>query len=224
MRDYDIRTSLRVKLGAEHEGDPNTLIVEELGVCQGESRVDMAVVNGSLHGYEIKSERDNLDRLPKQSSNYGRCFDNMTLVVSGRHVIRAMEAIPEWWGVVHAMEAENSVRLDCIRDARDNPGVDGESVVQLLWREEALDTLAELGLAKGLRSRRRRDLWNALAKSMPLDELRSIVRSKIKARGDWRSEMRQARCSGLSPTLAIGQHSQANLDWLLSLESPDRRD
>ena len=34
--------------------------VEELGVCRGRVRVDVAVVNGTLHGYEIKSDRDSL--------------------------------------------------------------------------------------------------------------------------------------------------------------------
>ena len=32
------------------------LLIHELGVCAGLARVDIALVNGSLHGFEIKSE------------------------------------------------------------------------------------------------------------------------------------------------------------------------
>jgi len=36
----------------------------------GASRIDRAVVNGSVHGYEIKSETDDLTRLPAQARAY----------------------------------------------------------------------------------------------------------------------------------------------------------
>src|SRR4051812_45593489 len=80
MRDYDIRQELRQRLRKEHEGDPETLVIEELGLCQGQVRADIAVINGFMHGYEIKSERDTLERLPRQREVYEQCFDAVTLV------------------------------------------------------------------------------------------------------------------------------------------------
>jgi len=63
MRDIDVRRKLRVEVERSHECEFDTLIVEELGLCQGIARVDLAVVNGSVHRYEIKSESDTLTRL-----------------------------------------------------------------------------------------------------------------------------------------------------------------
>ena len=74
-------------IGGDAQNDPQTLIVEELGIRQGAARVDVAVVNGSLHGYEIKSARDTLERLPKQSELYSSVFDTITLVTAENHLM-----------------------------------------------------------------------------------------------------------------------------------------
>src|SRR4029077_13805561 len=60
---------------------------------------DVAVVNGALDGFELKSDRDRLDRLARQSEIYGAVFDRMTLVVGPRHERQAARMIPDWWGL-----------------------------------------------------------------------------------------------------------------------------
>ena len=59
MRDVDIRRALRTRV-RDSDDMKEALVVDELGLCQGRARIDLAVVNSSLHGYEIKSERDTL--------------------------------------------------------------------------------------------------------------------------------------------------------------------
>jgi hypothetical protein len=56
-------------------------IIEELGVVHGKSRIDIAVINGLMHGYEIKSDKDTLQRLPEQMNMYNSVFNKVTLVV-----------------------------------------------------------------------------------------------------------------------------------------------
>ena len=80
IKDIDIRQVLLKKLSAEYRYDPDTIIIEELGLCQGEARIDLALVNGFIHGYEIKSERDTLERLPSQIEIYCRTLDTVTIV------------------------------------------------------------------------------------------------------------------------------------------------
>lgn len=224
MRDYDIRMALRAKLQSEHLGEPDTLIIEELGIHQGEVRADMAVVNGSIHGYEIKSERDTLERLPRQRVAYDLCFDAITIVVGAKHLESARATVPEQWGILVARLASGSVALEDVRPACSNPSVNPESVVQLLWRDETLTILADLGISSGMRSKSRRQLWDRLVSAVSLDELRRLVREKIKARGDWRAVTRQARCNGSSPTAATASDPRTNLDWLLSLGSQNPLD
>ena len=60
LKDNDIRVTLIDELNrinAQHD----YRIIEELAVCDGEARVDVAVANGRLCGYEIKSDADTLE-------------------------------------------------------------------------------------------------------------------------------------------------------------------
>jgi len=45
---------------------PDTLVIDELGLVQAKSRIDVAVINGYIHVYKIKSARQTLSRLDKQ--------------------------------------------------------------------------------------------------------------------------------------------------------------
>src|SRR5271154_5741007 len=49
---------------------PDTIILEEFALYGGINRADIAVLNGVSHGYEIKSDRDTLIRLPQQVQAY----------------------------------------------------------------------------------------------------------------------------------------------------------
>ena len=75
MRDLDARTAIRRQLHAAHSADPDTRIVEEMGIWSGSVRIDIAVINGELSGFELKSDRDTLERLPNQADLYSRVFD-----------------------------------------------------------------------------------------------------------------------------------------------------
>jgi hypothetical protein len=182
MRDIDIRAALRVEMEAVHEGDPDTLILEEMGLCQGIARVDVAVVNGSLHGYEIKSDRDTLARLPAQAEIYNRVFDFVTIVTGRNHERKVADSVPQWWGISIAVPNRTGLKLHTRRRARRNKQLNPLSLVQLLWREETLLALAQLGLAEGLKSKKRDILWTRLVESVDLTTLSSIVREAIKRR------------------------------------------
>jgi hypothetical protein len=54
LYDSDVRMLLINELEACYGDDPNTRIINELGIDFGASRVDVAVVKGIIHGYEIK--------------------------------------------------------------------------------------------------------------------------------------------------------------------------
>jgi hypothetical protein len=169
-----------------HEAEAGTLILDELGLCQGAARVDLAVINGSLHGYEIKSECDTLERLPDQRYVYGRTLDFVTIVTSAKHAPKIRESVPRWWGIWAANPSTAGIELREVRRPRPNPAVDARAVAELLWRDEALEELESRALAHGLRGKPRRELWARLAAAMPLDELCAIVRDRLKQRQQWR--------------------------------------
>ena len=98
IRDAEVRPALRRYLQREKSAYPNMLLIEELGLCQGQARIDLLTVSGVLHGYEIKSNRDRLTRLVSQAATYSRVLDRVTLVVCPRHVEAALQLVPTWWG------------------------------------------------------------------------------------------------------------------------------
>lgn len=184
MRDGDVRRALHDQLERDHSGEPDTLFVDELSVC-GMARVDVAVVNGALSAYELKSASDRLTRLPTQVEWYSKVVDHATLVVADRHIDRAAPLLPPWWGVIVAT-GDRDVTLEWHQQARQNPEIDPSALVRLLWRSEALATLESLGVASGLRSKPKSTLWEAVAAALPIDDLRFVVRRALKDREGWR--------------------------------------
>lgn len=83
LNDSMVRELLLEDLYSQYKDDPNTRIVNELGIDFGSSRVDVAVINGNIHGYEIKSDLDTLERLPRQMTYYNKLFQRMTIVSLG---------------------------------------------------------------------------------------------------------------------------------------------
>jgi hypothetical protein len=192
VRDSDIRRSLRVEVRRLYANDPDALIVDELGLSQGDARVDLAVVNGSLHGYEIKSDFDTLRRLPSQCNVYGRTLDFVTIVVSAKHAKAIRAIIPRWWGIWTVVRpSAERVEFRQVRAPRHNVGVSAAAVAELLWRDEVLEELAARALARGLRAKPRRELWQRLATSLPLTELCAVVRERLKRREHWRVPARR---------------------------------
>ncbi len=187
MREIDVRESFfKTEIARIERDTPGSLVVNELGILEGKYRVDVAVVNGLLHGYEIKSASDNLERLPGQQDNYGKVFDKMTLVADVRHVVAAVKLVPRWWGLIAVSSHEGAPVLEEIWPARQNFHVDAYALCQLLWREEALAILASHGLDRGLRTKPRKALWEALSRQLEINQLRAVVRRMLKSRKDWR--------------------------------------
>lgn len=185
MRDIDVRLAVRGRLSFEHDGDADTRIVEEMGIWNGAVRVDMAVINGELAGYEIKSARDTLARLPAQAALYSAVFDRVYLVAAEKHVDHALTEVPEWWGIIGARSEAMSVELETIRPSGINPDVDPLQIARLLWREEALAILERQDAARGYRNATREKLAARLAQVFDLPDLGRAVRRCLKDREAW---------------------------------------
>lgn len=195
--DLQIRTELKRTLVSEYSNDPDTIIIEELGLRHGYCRVDLAVVNGSLHGYEIKSDRDTLRRLVRQIDTYNRVLDFVTLVTGERHAQKCAEIAPCWWGLLVATRSRSGgVKLSKLRAPSRNPAPENLATAKLLWREEALALLEELGAADRIRSKPRKLIYARLASVASRDELSACVRRHLKSRTGWRSDERQTSGGG----------------------------
>ena len=189
MRDRDVRDAMLSRLWRWHEGDPDTRVIQEMGIWSGTVRIDIAVINGEMSGFELKSDSDTLTRLPAQAELYSRVFDRMTLVVGERHAEKSKAIVPSWWGVTVARQEHKKVTLTCRRKSQRNPSQDAFLVAQLLWREEALRVLDSYALAKGWRSKTARAIHERLASVLPLETLNHEVRTVLKSRQSWLGQL-----------------------------------
>jgi hypothetical protein len=190
MRDSEVRAAARKMLDARHFDRSDTLIVEEMGLWSGSARVDLAVINGELCGLELKSERDTLDRLPRQAEIYSLVFDRVELIVGRRHLAKALPIIPKWWGVMVAVGESDEISLVPERETSSNPSPDPYMVARLLWKDEALGILSSRGLATGWRSKPVKAIHRRLATQLPFDELGTCVRGALKSREGWLRKVR----------------------------------
>ena len=188
MLDKDVRQAVKDKILKAHINDPSTLVIDELGLDHGSNRVDIAVINGELHGYELKSDSDNLLRLPQQSMTYSSIMDKVTLVVGEKHAQEAINIIPDWWGIkIATMNHRGSVNIVTYRRYKKNKDIDPFELSKLIWKEEALALLAiKIKVDWRIRKLTRKDIYKLIVDTFSLDEIRDNTRAILKSRINWR--------------------------------------
>ena len=148
MNDVDIRQNFHKKILRRQHAQKDTLVIDELGLNHGKCRADIAVINGHLAAYEIKSNNDSLRRLEEQVKSYNAVFDKISIVVGDRYINSIKNYIPEWWGVIVSLRGpKGAVNFDIIRKARTNKNIDPISIARLLWRNEAEEILQQKKLS-----------------------------------------------------------------------------
>lgn len=120
-------------------------LVEEFWVPETHERADLVRINGSMDAFEIKTEFDRLDRLPRQVSAYSRMFDSCTAVVARKHIEGTLEVVPDWWGVMAVVHVGETIRFSSVRAAKPNRQVNAAARARLLWRNELFEVLLSLG-------------------------------------------------------------------------------
>ncbi|WP_298894674.1 sce7726 family protein [uncultured Psychroserpens sp.] len=185
MRDFDIRKLLRDTTLKKFIVDSDSKIVDELNIPITKSRIDIAVLNGHLHGYEIKSSRDNLIRLPHQIEGYSKVFDYLTVVTENKHHEKILKMLPEWVGLQVCVETSVGFRIETIRKPYINKNKEGFFLAKLLWREEIENILK----SQEISFRKKDTVWKLselLGCKIPTRKLSKIVRETLKKRVDWK--------------------------------------
>ncbi len=165
-----IRSDIRTQLARLFASRAGTLVVEEMEVCAGRARIDMAIVCDRLIGIEIKGPKDDLYRLPGQVDHYSKCFDIVVLVVHEELAVDALELIPSWWGVVTGSDVSGLYTYTLKRRPTRNKHAELDALLALLWKDE-------IGC-----------LWTTLLESVPHHARRKrsceVNCSPVRPRGD----------------------------------------
>ena len=187
MNDPQIRHTFHTTFLRKEHDDSTTLILDELGLEHGKCRADIAVINGHMDGFEIKSDVDSLSRLRHQINSYNAIFDHSSVIVTARHLNEITRMIPEWWGIISVIESNSDVpQFRIIRTPHQNAYIDNYAVAQLLWREEAQEVLFNLGMRGAQLRQKRSILYGYIVGILDSNELRRTVREYLKKRRGWR--------------------------------------
>ena len=187
MNDGLIRESFHRQMLSHQHQAPDTLVLNELGLRHGKCRADIAVVNGKLIGYEIKSDEDSLKRLAEQIQVYGAVFDRASLITALKHLDAALSQLPKWWEVIVCeQDSCGDVHFEIWRTGEDNTAIDPVAVAQLLWKTEVVQILETLGESSNLLRERRSVLYQRLAAEVGLAQLQHRVRHCLRSRKNWR--------------------------------------
>jgi hypothetical protein len=158
-------------------------VVDEFQILRGQGRIDVALIDDALHGYEIKSASDTLGRLPSQQVNYDKVFER--IVADERHVKEAVTMVPKHWGLIVVGMKNGKPYADTLWPAMRNQDLDKLALAQLLWRDEVLELMEYFDLTSGFKTANRKTLWRHISNCLSLEEIKAFVCFKLRTRKDW---------------------------------------
>lgn len=169
-------------------------VLTELCIAGFSRRADVVLVNGRLSAFEIKGERDDLDRLPGQIATYARYFERVIVVCAPRHTAGALAAAPPEIGVWEASAAG----LAEVRAAAGALQPDRDAWLSYLPVRELAGLLSGLGIRP---AGRRRDQLLAAAQAVPVDGIRQAALRYLKSpeRAARLREAKASRGTGVDP-------------------------
>jgi hypothetical protein len=185
LTDADIREALIQKLRMENS-KKDYRIIEEFVICDGEARADVAVVNGVMKGFEIKSDVDSLLRLPNQIERYDATFDKCTIVVGMKFEKKIEALVPEHWGILCAYRNRlGNVSLKSIRSASFNKNVTNKALMDLIWSSE-IKAFLKQNEVRGYSNKNKFQLIELVNANFKLSIVKNFTRETLKTRQDWR--------------------------------------
>lgn len=179
LGDKEIRECLKERLSRLFPAP--RAIIEELRVHKGNAIADVVTLHRYAHCYEIKSDKDKIEKAQKQAQFFDLVFQKSTLVTTDRHLDRAIRLLPPHWGILLARETGERVSFTYHRPACKSPHFDKKLALMTLWRSELAslaEPLAEVNINKHSRS----SLSALLAEKLSASQLSREICSRLATR------------------------------------------
>lgn len=142
--------------------------------------VDIATIDKDFFcGYEIKSDKDTLHRLPMQMQIYNYVFDKITIVVGKSKLYKAIHIIPDFWGIILAKKENNDINLIQIRSPELNENINIHWLSRKLWKSDIVSILRTKNLYKGQSWHCKGGLLKILMENISIDELKYYIRDVL---------------------------------------------
>lgn len=156
--DYFFRSSLVQKIVFGRHSLNTTSLINEFRI--GKSIADICIINGSMTAYEIKSDRDSLQRLRVQLEDYEKVCRNVYITASENRIAKLLSTVPKKFGI---LTINRRGSLQEIRESADLIEFnDSKYLCDALRLDEAIGVLTNLGVE---------------VPALPNTQLRSYLRS-----------------------------------------------
>lgn len=134
----------------------------------------LLVTEKEIIGFEFKSDKDTLTRLERQVHDYERYCDRNYLVTGQKFKEKAVEEIPEHWGIYCVyLDDEETIQLECIRKAQPNTKrMRLHNQLRILWRSELIPIIKKYKLG-GVTRKNKLELVRTLEHNLSKDVLRT---------------------------------------------------
>lgn len=129
-------------------------------------------------GIEIKSDADTYIRLQRQVPDYDQYFDRNYIVAGTSHAMHVQEHVPEWWGIITVEMEEDGVDFYILRKPRENPNMDWEKKMTLLWRPELVH-IQEINQMPKYKEKSKKFVIEKILLCVPRDKLREQVSEEL---------------------------------------------
>jgi hypothetical protein len=214
MTEIEIRKALQARLAASAQG-AGAAFIAEMFLDGFSRRADLVMANGKLAAFEIKSDRDSLDRLDGQLQSYIRFFEQVTVVCAERHLPGVLAKAPPEVGV---LRVSPDGEIKTVRSPKTLGGHAAKEWLSFLPVDEVRALLRGHGfLVAGTR-----EVLLARAGQISISTIRAFVLAYLKRRDlriaslvDSRAAKRQARRAAV-----VGVTAGARLDAMVAGMSP----
>jgi hypothetical protein len=164
-------------LGQEREA--GLVVGAEIPFDDGRRKADLVAIDDLLFAFEIKSDRDRIDTVLDQLSDYRACFPVVYVASGPEHVAQMRAKLPRRIGLLTVSPAG----VKRVRKADASRRMPRLKAVGLLTRRELESVLFERGLLPNNPKRITTEvLRRAAASNIPADELVCCVRREIRKR------------------------------------------
>jgi hypothetical protein len=138
------------------------LLVNEMAFADGSRRADLVTISDNLVAYEIKSEKDSLEKLPEQLRDYDNHFHSVYVVCHNKH-LKNIRKIKGKFGIL-VISSQGFIQ---IRKARNKKRIMSRYLLDHLDKRSLMSTIKRQ--LPSIRSTR----------NASTNELRSILRDNI---------------------------------------------
>lgn len=155
-------------------------IINEMVVANWTRRADLAVANGNLHAFEIKSDFDSLKRLEGQLSTFSSHFEKVTVVCSPRFTIEIQEMKNSDIEIIEFISTEQHIDFKIIQKGNQRIIQNKLVYCDFLLKEEIKNLLKEHDIA--IPPACSRQQLEIIIETLPLNIIRSHAINSVKKR------------------------------------------